>query len=139
MAWFMGIDLGSGTTKGVITKDGEPLAYHLLPSGVNYRTAAQKLREKLLAKVALSAEDIAYIITTGSTLLADYKVNHLPLFTESNHLARLPSYINNCPHRGENSAYSSGAAADISNLLTTERNATSPMAGGYSVGYILRR
>ena len=65
MAYFMGIDIGSGTSKGVITKDGKLLAYHLLPSGVNYRAVAQKLREELLAKVGLSPEDIAYTIATG--------------------------------------------------------------------------
>jgi len=66
MAWFMGIDIGSGTSKGVLTKDGKLLAYHLLPSGVNYRMVAQKLREELLVKVGLSPEDIAYTVTTGS-------------------------------------------------------------------------
>ncbi len=65
MAWFMGIDIGSGTSKGVITEDGKLLAYHLLPSGINYRVAAQRLREELLAKVDLSPEDIAYTIATG--------------------------------------------------------------------------
>ena len=50
MAWFMGIDIGSGTSKGVITEDGKLLAYHLLPSGSNYKVAAQKLREELRPK-----------------------------------------------------------------------------------------
>lgn len=65
MAWFMGIDIGSRTSKGVITKDGKLKAYHLLLSGVNYRIAAQKVREELLAKAKLSAEDIACTIATG--------------------------------------------------------------------------
>ena len=65
MAYFMGIDIGSGTSKGVITKDGELLTYHLLPSGVNYRAVAEKLREELLAKAKLSPEDIAYTVATG--------------------------------------------------------------------------
>ena len=65
MAWFMGIDIGSGTSKGVITEDGKPKAHHLLPSGINYRAAAQKLREELLAKVRMSPEDIAYTVATG--------------------------------------------------------------------------
>jgi len=65
MAYFMGIDIGSRTSKGVITKDGELLAYHLLPSGINYRTIAQKLREELLTKAGLSPEDIAYSVATG--------------------------------------------------------------------------
>lgn len=61
----MGIDIGSGTSKGVITRDGELLAYHMLPSGVNYRTAAEKLREELLAKAGLSLQDIACTTATG--------------------------------------------------------------------------
>ncbi len=65
MAWFMGIDIGSGTSKGVITKDGELMAYHLLPSGVNYRGTAEKLREELLAKAGLSPEEISHTSATG--------------------------------------------------------------------------
>ena len=65
MSWFMGIDIGSGTSKGVITKDGKPLAYRLLSSGVNYRAAAEKLRQELLAEVDLSPEDIASTVVTG--------------------------------------------------------------------------
>jgi len=65
MAWFMGIDIGSGTSKGVITNDGELLTYHLLPSGANYRVAAQRLREELLARAGLVPEDIASTVVTG--------------------------------------------------------------------------
>lgn len=65
MTWFMGIDIGSETTKGVIAEDGKLAAHHLLPSGVNYRQTAQKLREELLAKAGLQQEDIACTITTG--------------------------------------------------------------------------
>jgi len=61
----MGIDIGSGTSKGVITRDGEPVAHHLLISGINYREAAQKLREELLAKAKLSPEQIACTVATG--------------------------------------------------------------------------
>jgi len=65
MAYFMGIDIGSTAGKGVITEDGRLLAYHLLPSGVNYRTAAQKLRKELLVTVGLSPKGIAYTVATG--------------------------------------------------------------------------
>ena len=65
MAWLMGIDIGSGTSKGVITKDGKLVVYHLLTSGVNYRQTAQRLREELLTKAGLLKEDIAYTVTTG--------------------------------------------------------------------------
>jgi len=65
VTWFMGIDIGSKTSKGVIIKDGKPAAYHLLTSGINYGMAAQKLREELLAKAKLSANDINYTVATG--------------------------------------------------------------------------
>ncbi|MFC2041376.1 acyl-CoA dehydratase activase [Chloroflexota bacterium] len=65
MAWFIGIDVGSVTTKGVVTKDGKLNAYHILPSGVNYRAVAQKLKQELLVKGNISPEDIAGIVATG--------------------------------------------------------------------------
>ncbi len=65
MSYFMGIDIGSGVSKGVITKDGKPKAYHLLPSGVNYRMVAEKLREELLVEVGVTPEDITCTIATG--------------------------------------------------------------------------
>lgn len=65
MAYFMGIDIGSVTSKGVITRDGKLDAYHLLASGVNYRMAALKVREELLARAGLKDTDIALTITTG--------------------------------------------------------------------------
>ncbi len=65
MPYFMGIDIGSGTSKGVIIKDGKLLDYHMLPSGINYRTVAQKLGEELLAKAGLSQKDIVYTVATG--------------------------------------------------------------------------
>jgi predicted CoA-substrate-specific enzyme activase len=66
MPWFMGIDIGSGTTKGVIVRDGIPVAYHLVPSGINYRAAGERLREDLLAMVGLAQEDVACTVVTGS-------------------------------------------------------------------------
>lgn len=65
MACFLGIDIGSGTSKGVIIRSGKLLAGHILTSGVNYRLAAQKLRDELLVKAGLSADDISYTVTTG--------------------------------------------------------------------------
>jgi len=54
MAWFMGIDIGSCTSKGVITADGVLSAFHMLSSGINYRQTAQTLREELLEKANLA-------------------------------------------------------------------------------------
>ena len=65
MACFIGIDIGSETSKGVVLKDGKPQVYHMLDSGINYREASQKLREALLSKAGLRTEDIAHTVTTG--------------------------------------------------------------------------
>ena len=81
MPYFMGIDIGSGNSKAVITEDGKLLAYHLLPSGVNYRTVSQQLRDELLAKAGLSPEDIAFTVATGqgsaNVLFSDQQITDI--------------------------------------------------------------
>jgi len=61
----MGIDIGARTSKGVITEHNKIKAYCLIPSGINYRETAQRLREGLLAKASLSPGNIAYSVATG--------------------------------------------------------------------------
>ncbi|MFC2069632.1 acyl-CoA dehydratase activase [Chloroflexota bacterium] len=73
MTLFMGVDIGSVTSKGVITGNGKIEAYLIIPSGSNYRVAAEKLSEELLEKAGLQSEDIAYITVTG------YGTNQIPL------------------------------------------------------------
>ena len=66
MAWFMGIDVGSAYSKGVITRDNELSAYYVILSGANYRTTAETIRQELLTKVNLTQDDIANTVATGS-------------------------------------------------------------------------
>jgi (R)-2-hydroxyacyl-CoA dehydratese activating ATPase len=65
MPWYMGIDIGSGTSKGVVTFDGEVKAYRILASGANYLLAAEKLREELLAGLELLPEAVDCSVVTG--------------------------------------------------------------------------
>ena len=65
MSRFMGIDIGSCTSKGVITEDGTLSVYHIMQSGINYRQTAQTLGDELLAKANLAQEQITYTVTTG--------------------------------------------------------------------------
>ncbi len=65
MACYMGIDIGSGTIKGVILRDGELEAYHILSSGVDYRSTVEDLRDKLLTKAGLLERELAGTVTTG--------------------------------------------------------------------------
>ena len=71
MSWFIGIDIGSAYSKGVITKDFELVVAHIIMSGANYRTSAETIRTELIGKVNLIQDDIANTIATGSGALGD--------------------------------------------------------------------
>jgi predicted CoA-substrate-specific enzyme activase len=66
MMWFMGIDIGSAYSKGVIIRDSELAAYHVMPSGANYQTAAEMIKQELLRQLNLSQTDIADTVATGT-------------------------------------------------------------------------
>jgi predicted CoA-substrate-specific enzyme activase len=66
MSWFMGVDIGSAHSKGVITRDSELVASHIIISGANYRTSAETIRTELVKKVNVTQNDIANTVATGS-------------------------------------------------------------------------
>jgi predicted CoA-substrate-specific enzyme activase len=66
MAWFMGIDIGSVYSKGVIISDSEPAAHSAILSGANYQTAAETIRQELLKQVNLAQSDITDTVATGT-------------------------------------------------------------------------
>jgi predicted CoA-substrate-specific enzyme activase len=66
MTWFMGIDIGSAYSKGVIIKDSELAAYHVIPSGANYETAAEAIRQELLKQANLTQDDLTNVVATGT-------------------------------------------------------------------------
>ena len=66
MSWFMGIDIGSAYSKGVIIKDFQLVASHIIISGANYRTSAEAIRTELIRKANLTQDDIANTVATGS-------------------------------------------------------------------------
>ena len=65
MAWYLGIDIGSATSKGVLAEDARLAEFHVLPSGMDYRAAALKLKDELLARAGLSWNEIACTVATG--------------------------------------------------------------------------
>jgi predicted CoA-substrate-specific enzyme activase len=65
MPYYMGIDIGTGTSKGVIIKDALVVADFQIPSGINYKIAAEKLAAELLKKTGISSDDIKYTVATG--------------------------------------------------------------------------
>jgi len=65
MPYFMGIDIGSTTTKGVVIGDHEVIARQLMPSGTNYRVAAETLAEDLFREVGITRQEVSGIVATG--------------------------------------------------------------------------
>ena len=65
MSWYIGIDIGSAYSKGVIIKDFELVAAHVIISGANYRTSAEVIRTELIRQVNLSQHDITNTVATG--------------------------------------------------------------------------
>ncbi len=66
MSWFMGIDMGSAYSKGVIIRSVELVASHIVKSGADYRKSAEAIRTELMSKAGLTRNDIAYTAATGS-------------------------------------------------------------------------
>lgn len=66
MSWFVGIDIGSAYSKGVVCRDSDLVAWHVILSGSNYRTSAEALLEAVVRRVDLTQGDIASVAATGS-------------------------------------------------------------------------
>ncbi|MFC1907496.1 acyl-CoA dehydratase activase [Chloroflexota bacterium] len=64
MVYAAGVDIGSAFIKAAIV-NGELLAYHVLPSGGNYKLTADEVLKVTLAKAGLSTKDIACVVATG--------------------------------------------------------------------------
>lgn len=64
MVYTAGVDIGSVFAKAVIV-NGRLVAYHLMPSGGNYKLTADETIKAALTKANLTAKDITYIVATG--------------------------------------------------------------------------
>lgn len=69
MAWYGGIDVGSVTTKIVLMKDGELSFFRKLPSGSNFKKAADTVFSEILETAGLAAHDVKSITATGAGAL----------------------------------------------------------------------
>jgi predicted CoA-substrate-specific enzyme activase len=65
MKCVLGIDMGSASAKGVLVAGREVLAQVDFPSGGDFRSTADRIKEELLAKARVSANDISSTIATG--------------------------------------------------------------------------
>jgi (R)-2-hydroxyacyl-CoA dehydratese activating ATPase len=66
MAYYLGLDIGSGSSKGIIIGDDRAvISHHLLASGASYSTTAASLYAELLRKAVLRTDDIRFCVATG--------------------------------------------------------------------------
>lgn len=63
--YFAGIDIGSAFSKAVVVAGSELVSYHIIPSGGNYKLAADEVAGRALSEAKLSFNDIAYVVATG--------------------------------------------------------------------------
>ncbi|MFH2220247.1 MAG: acyl-CoA dehydratase activase [Pseudomonadota bacterium] len=62
---FIGIDVGSISTKSALLKDGELVAENIIMTGYNASKAARNVYEGVLSEVGLSPSSIAGVVATG--------------------------------------------------------------------------
>ena len=81
MSYFMGIDIGSGSSKGVILQADRIAACEVVPSGLNFAAAAEQLADSLFCKASIASQDVERIAATGcgaaSVEYADLTVSDL--------------------------------------------------------------
>lgn len=65
MIYVAGIDIGSAFSKAVVMAENKVRAYQVIPSGGDYRLAADEVASKALSKAKLSLADISYTVATG--------------------------------------------------------------------------
>ncbi|MCW3981936.1 MAG: acyl-CoA dehydratase activase [Candidatus Bathyarchaeota archaeon] len=63
---FVGIDAGASATKSVVVDSkGVVLSYSIMPSGVNFRTSAEKVLEESLKSCRKTPRDVVNSVSTG--------------------------------------------------------------------------
>jgi len=63
--FYLGIDMGSASAKGVLLAQKKVLAQGEFSSGGDFKLTADRIREEILSKSHIPAKDIAYTIATG--------------------------------------------------------------------------
>ncbi len=63
--WYLGIDVGSAATKGVLLNGDGGEHSHVIPSGFDYGAAARRMHDELLETAGVSASDVERLVLTG--------------------------------------------------------------------------
>jgi predicted CoA-substrate-specific enzyme activase len=62
---YTGLDIGSTYSKAVVFSGGSIRGWAIIPSGGNYKSAADEVLNKALSEAEISPDDITYCIATG--------------------------------------------------------------------------
>ncbi len=77
----VGVDIGSAFSKAVIFSDYSILSWAIIPSGGDYRAAADEVVSKALQKANVPLEGTSYVVATGygaaSVSFANHSVNDI--------------------------------------------------------------
>ncbi len=65
MKYVAGVDIGAGFTKAVIVSNNQIVSGVVIPSGGNYRLAAEEALDAALKKANLSRQDVVNIVAAG--------------------------------------------------------------------------
>lgn len=61
----IGVDVGAATAKTAVVKDGEVLAWDVMPTGDYVEESARKVTESALAKAGYTMDDVDFCCSTG--------------------------------------------------------------------------
>jgi predicted CoA-substrate-specific enzyme activase len=64
-SFFLGVDMGSAFSKGVLLEGNQVVASYACPSGGEFRVTAEKIREELLSGAGISEPDVLHSVATG--------------------------------------------------------------------------
>jgi predicted CoA-substrate-specific enzyme activase len=65
MAFVLGIDIGSASSKGIALGEQGPVGSFESPSGGDFKFAAEKIRKELFSQIGISTGNIARTVSTG--------------------------------------------------------------------------
>lgn len=64
-SYFLGIDMGSASSKGVLLEGRRIAASHACPSGGNFRVTSERILQEILTRASLTMQSIACAVATG--------------------------------------------------------------------------
>jgi (R)-2-hydroxyacyl-CoA dehydratese activating ATPase len=64
-SFFLGVDMGSAYSKGVLLEGNQVVASYACPSGGEFRVTAEHIREELLSGPGITKADVLHSVATG--------------------------------------------------------------------------